>query len=263
MNIRIAMAGMLALFMTLPVAGESLSPFKAEYRISVNRIPTPIRAELSLQPTGEPDHYRIQFSIDSMLMKNTETSVFEWRDCHPRTEQYRHEFSGFGRRRHHQMDFFWDDPPQIITTSYRGDDNPEFEAFEIPDGTLDDLTMLLKTRCLITGGEESYTVNAAYGSGFRTHEVKVVGEEMLDTPMGELHTLMIERVREKDRERGKDRHTRFWIAPALDNMLVRVRHVEDSGLYGEINMRSYDGPIDREAVRAYSAAREAEEQSPR
>lgn len=257
----IAISLLLGVEASVQANAEELIPFSAEYRISVNRIPTPIRAELSLEATDQPDRYRMQFNIDSRLMKNTETTEFDWNDCQPKTHQYRHSFSGFGRQRNHQMDFFWDEPAQIVTTSYRGRQDPEFEAFEIPEGTLDDLTMLLKTRCLISEGEETYTVDAAYGSGFRTHVVRVAGSEVLDTPMGELQTLIIERVRERDEERGRDRHTRFWIAPALNNMLVRARHVEDSGLYGEINMRSYTGPINRQAEQAFatSEATEAEE----
>ena len=237
----------------------ALMPFSAEYRISVNRIPTPIRAELVLEATDQPDRYRMEFKVDSMLMKNTETTVFDWNQCEPETQQYRHEFRGFGRRRHHQMDFFWDDPAQIVTTSYKGRQDPEFEAFEIPEGTLDDLTMLLKTRCLLTQGQEFYEVTSAYGSGTRDHRVRVVGSETLDTPMGELETMMIERARERDLRRESDRHTMFWVAPALDYMLVRVRHVEDSGLYGEINMRSYHRPEQPAVEESESDAKPASE----
>ena len=230
------------------LGADTLVPFEAEYRISVNRIPTPIRAELRLVEEEREDHYRMEFQIHSRLMQNTETTRFIWRDCNPRTEQYNHQFRGFGRQRDHQMDFFWEEPAQVVTTSVSGRrGEAEFEAFEIPQETLDDLTMLLKTRCLITEGKEYYTVKSAYGSGVREHEVRLVGSEVLDTPMGELETLMVERVRERDRRRGRDRHTMFWIAPALDYMLVRARHVEDSGLYGEITMRSYNGPINPDA----------------
>lgn len=216
-----------------------LEPFRAEYRINVNRIPIGIGAELQLEPLEEDDRYHIEFRIDSWLMNNTESSTFAWRDCEPRTERYTHEFRGFGRRRNYEMDFDWGSPVEVTTISEERGEDTEEKTQEVPEDILDELTMLLMSRCLLDEGREEYVIDTIYGTRVREHEVAIVDEETLNTPMGEMETLVIKKQRDAD----SDRHTRFWVAPELDYMLIRARHQESPRLYGELRLRSYSGPL--------------------
>lgn len=219
-------------------ADEALQPFRVEYRINVSRIPTTIKADMSLE-AGEDDTYRMQLSIDSMLMKNTELSIFRWRDCAPHTLHYMHNFRGFRRERNYRMDFFWA-PPRVSATTDSDDDDAESVTYDIPSDTLDELTMLLKARCVITEDETDYQVTTAYGKRLRTHYIHVVGRETLDTPLGKLDTIRIEKRRDQDSKR----RTVFWLAPELDYLLVRARHIESAALFGELRMSGYEGPFD-------------------
>ena len=217
----------------------ALEPFQAEYRINVSRIPIGVSAELRLEPLEEEDRYHIEFSIDSWLMNNTESSTFAWRDCEPRTEVYTHEFRGFGRRRNYEMDFDWGSPVEVTTTSEERGEAPEEKRQEVPEDILDELTMLLASRCLLHEGREEYVVDTIYGTRVREHAVAVVDQERLNTPVGEMDTLVIKKQRDED----SDRHTMFWVAPELDYMLIRARHQESPRLYGELRLRSYSGPL--------------------
>ena len=217
---------------------QALQSFRVEYRINVSRIPTTIKADMTLE-AGEDDTYRMQLSIDSMLMKNTELSIFQWRECAPRTLHYMHTFQGFRRERNYRMDFFWD-PPRVSAVTNSDDDDPESVAYDIPSDTLDELTMLLKARCVINDAETDYQVTTAYGKRLRTHYIHVVGRETLDTPLGKLETIRIEKRRDQDSKR----RTVFWLAPELDYLLVRARHIESAALFGELRMSDYEGPFD-------------------
>ncbi len=229
---------LLTLFMTMPLSAKGLVPFSAEYSIHVSRIPTPFRAELTLAPTGNHDEYKLDFFISSFLLKNHESSTFLWRDCDPRTYFYEHQFRGFGRRNNHTMAFSWD-PPRVTTTSDTGRDQNEEHTYDIEADTLDDMTMLLRARCMIREGVTHYAVTSAYGDRLRSHILEITGTEVLETPLGALETIVLTK---KRRENSK-RHTTFWVAPALDYMMVKLRHTETSNLYGEIRMRAYSGPL--------------------
>ena len=57
------------------VAGaEPLAPFAAEFRIYVNKLPTPVKADLVLEPAEGKDYYRMLLKAKSFLLTNTEES---------------------------------------------------------------------------------------------------------------------------------------------------------------------------------------------
>ena len=130
------------------------------------------------------------------------------------------------------MTFDWDQQEVLF------DDGNEKGHYPITDDTLDELTMLLKAQCLFAEGLREFTLNAAYGDKVRNHTFVVTGEEEIETPAGTIQTLVIEKRRKKDSQR----RTIFWVAPSLQYMLVKARHVENRALFGELLMRSYEGP---------------------
>ncbi|MBZ2188306.1 DUF3108 domain-containing protein [Alcanivorax sp. JB21] len=222
-----------------PAASKPLQPFRAEYRANVSRIPTPIRAELVLEASDQDGVYRMQLSVDSRLMQNTELSIFRWQDCAPRTMHYMHQFEGFRRQRDYFMEFFWEDTPTVTTVSSRDGGEEEIETYDIADDTMDELTMLLAARCLLQDEQENYALTSAYGTRLRTHHITVAGRETLSTPLGDLETIRIEKSRDAD----SVRRSIFWLAPELDYLLVRARHVETRALFGELRLVDYEGPF--------------------
>ena len=209
-----------------------LQPFEAEFRLHVSKIPTTIKATLTLGPTEQPDEYQMQLENRSFLIKNREQSHFSWNDCSPRSNRYEHEFRGFGIRREHSMNFDWDTQQVLF------DDGDDKGHYAIEDGTLDELTMLLKAQCLLAEGLQEFTLQAAYGDKVRNHTFAVIGEEVISTPAGKIATIVIEKKRKADSQR----RTVFWVAPSLQYMLVKARHVENRALFGELLMKSYNGP---------------------
>jgi hypothetical protein len=225
-------APLLLLFLAGALQAAPLEPFEAEFRLHVSKIPTTIKATLSLEPLDAPDRYRMRMHSRSFLVKNLEQSEFSWNECAPRSQQYRHEFRGFGIRREHTMSFDWEQQEVLF------DDGDEKGHYPISDDTLDELTMLLKAQCLFAEGLTEFTLNAAYGDKVRSHTFVITGEEEIETPVGKIQTLVIEKRRKKDSQR----RTIFWVAPSLQYMLVKARHVENRALFGELLMRSYEGP---------------------
>lgn len=223
---------LLALLLAAAAHADPLRPFAAEYRVSVSKIPTPIKAQLSLTATDADDTYEMTLKVHSLLLKNTEISRFQWRNCQPRTETYSHEFRGFGARRHHNMTFDWHAPKVV------NEDHEDIEEYAIFEDTLDELTLLLKARCAFADGETEYVATTAYGDRLREHALTIIGEEVLDSPAGRVNTLVIR----KQRSNSSERQTLFWVAPEMDYMLIRAKHIENPALFGELKMRRYEGP---------------------
>lgn len=212
---------------------EPLEAFEATFRITVSKIPTPVKATLSLEPLeAYPGHYRMKLVIDSWLLKNREESVFAWRDCRPRTDHYIHEFKGFGRHRWHHMEFYRH-PPRVINKS-----DEEKVEYAIENDTLDDLTMLLTAGCALENGDTIYQASSAYGDEVRDNHFEVIDRERINTPAGEVDTLVVQKKRDKDSER----RTLFWVAPAMEYMVVRAKHIENPALFGELVLIDYEGP---------------------
>lgn len=231
---------LLVLLILIPhwTLAQPLLPFEAEYRIHVSRIPTPIKATLALVHGDSDNQFQMSFQTRSLMMRNREESTFQWNSCSPRSESYTHEFRGFGVRREHRMDFNW----KAREVHYQGGEGDI--RYPISNGVLDELTMLLKAQCLFAEGLTQFTMKAAYGPRVRNHHFVVTGEELVRTPAGDVQTLVVEKRRREDSER----RTIFWVAPSLQYMLVKARHIESRGLFGELLMRSYEGPAPDESV---------------
>ncbi|EUC70365.1 MAG: hypothetical protein AOY29_02310 [Alcanivorax borkumensis] len=231
---------LLMLVSSLAIANEPLAPFSAEFRIYVNKLPTPVKAELVLEPAEGDDYYHMQLKAKSFLLSNTEESYFHWRDCQPRTTRYVHEFKGFGQKRFHHMDFQWN-PPRVHNES-----EDDKESQDIPADTLDELTILLRGRCVFATGDKSYSVTSAYGDKVREHHFEVIDREMLKTPLGKLDTLLVEKKRTGDSK--EKRRTLFWVAPQLDYMVVQAKHIESTLLKADMIMIDYNGPKPQSAL---------------
>lgn len=67
---------------------------------------------------------------------------------------------------------------------------------------------------------------------------RVVRQEKIGTPLGELNTLHITRVRPAD---STDQHIDIWLAPSMEWYPVRIRYSEDDGDYIEQTLRAISG----------------------
>jgi hypothetical protein len=67
---------------------------------------------------------------------------------------------------------------------------------------------------------------------------RVVKQEKIGTPVGELNTLHITRVRPAE---SRDQHIDIWLAPSIEWYPARIRYSEDDGDYIEQTLRGISG----------------------
>ena len=79
----------------------------------------------------------------------------------------------------------------------------------------------------------NYTV--VDGKQVKNYQFKVVGTETLETPIGQLTTVKVARVRENNA-----RETIFWLSPEHDFLLVQLRQSEPDGSGFELYLQDLE-----------------------
>ncbi len=70
--------------------------------------------------------------------------------------------------------------------------------------------------------KEDILITVADGKRVKDYQLRYVGEETLNTPIGSLKTLHFERVHD-----DPDRKSDTWLAPELGYLMVKTVHIED------------------------------------
>lgn len=94
----------------------------------------------------------------------------------------------------------------------------------LPRGTLDQasLAYAFAFRSAVSAG---FNVHVTDGRGVKQYRYRELGEETLDTPLGELRARRFEKVRDPDDKRGFE----FWLAPDRHLLPVKLRYLEKNG----------------------------------
>ena len=85
-----------------------------------------------------------------------------------------------------------------------------------------------------TEDETSFSFGIVDGDAIEIQEYRLVGEEITSTPLGELSTLKLERVREASDERV----TEIWLALEWDFLITRIEQLNSSGLRISLELKS-------------------------
>lgn len=131
---------------------------------------------------------------------------------------YTYTRSGGKRERAVQVRFDWQGGRVHNTL------NGDSWSAPVEPGTLDKLVYVLELMRELANGAREATYEVADGGKVKTYRLKVVGEERVETVLGPLDTLVVERRRDDDNE-----STVVWCAPALRYLPVKVEHREDEG----------------------------------
>lgn len=173
------------------------------------------------------DHYQLGYSSDiSWLIfsdKRSEISDFVVEDGQLKPFHYLMQRKGTGPNRHYELLL---DPAK---KELRIGKKKELKVTEWQDNWLDPLSYHQQLAMdLATGKTEfSYNVLNRHGDS-KLYHYKVVAEELLALPYGNLRTLRIARI-----EEDADKQIYAWVAPELNYMLVRLWR-------GENNVEQFD-----------------------
>ena len=185
-----------------------LTPYEASYISSYNNLS--LNGQRSLAPQ-ESGGWLLSHTVEKLGSRISERSVFEAHNNQLRIRQYDMDQSIFKIRRKDRVHFDWEN--KVIRTSGRREG-------EIPlDGSyLDPLSHQLALRCDMARGAQQATYQVVKRGKVKPHRFRRVGTARLETALGPLDTVVVERVRDSD-----ERSTRIWLAPVLNYLLVRLQ----------------------------------------
>ena len=149
--------------------------------------------------------------------RTTERSIWQLDHGHIVPMEYRFSHQGRGKDVVEALHFDWD---QHRVTSLR--DGKETEV-PITDGTLDKMNYQIRLRSDLAAGKKDIDYTVADRGDIRTYRFRVLGEEQLDTKLGKLRTLKVERLSNNEK-----RKTVMWHAVDRDYLIVRLEQDDGS-----------------------------------
>ncbi|AZZ93594.1 DUF3108 domain-containing protein [Hahella sp. KA22] len=205
-------------------ANQELIPTKAEYKASYKKgIPIRGTAVRELKQL-EDGSWSYNFDVNSFIVDINERVNFQWVNDYIRPTNYSYERSGWVKDKKATVDFDW------TKMSVRNNVENKPWSMTIPEQTLDKLSYQLQLRLDLAKGITDLTYKVADGGHLKEFVFSVIGEEKLDTRLGKIDCIVVEKVRKPD----SDRQTRLWFAKDWNYLLVQMVQIEPDGEKYEI-----------------------------
>jgi len=145
--------------------------------------------------------------------KIIERSIWTYINGKPRPLQYIYHRNGGSKERNVKLSFDWKEG--VVTNTINNDP----WQMHIPPAAQDKLLYQLMLMIDLKAGKKKLHYKIADGGRLKDYEFVILGEEKIDTPVGKLDTLKLQRVDDV-------RHTTIWCAKSLDYLPVRIEQVE-------------------------------------
>ncbi len=220
----------LALSFSSPAYAIPPRTFSADYNATYEGIRA--NATRSLAFDSSTGRYSLYSTVEltlfgSSLTKIAERSDFLWLDEKPLPQHYEFIQTGFGARTR-TVDF----DQAHRTANFTINDNKGQLMLEGP--AFDDLSGYLVAKEQLARGAVDVRFDVVDRGEVREHYYKVVNRTMLDTPVGRIKAVHLERIRGEDNARK----TQIWLAPDHDYLLLKLVQTEPDGSTVELNIRS-------------------------
>lgn len=216
----LSMASVAALLVAVPQASAadehtSLRPYSAQYKTTARGMALKLNRKLEENGDGS---YTLTNGGKIMVVGFHEMSVFSVDGTAIVPKSYVYQGTGLINRRR-EVHFTPDS--DTIRSLYKE------QWYDLPyeKGTLDRMSQQEQVRLFLLNDptpKEDISITVADGKRVKDYQLRYVGEETIETPMGTLDTLHFERVHD-----DPDRSSDTWVAPSLDYLMVKTVHVED------------------------------------
>lgn len=216
---------LLCLFANVAQSSEP-RPYEASYKaMALGFSATAFRR----QTLTAPAHFTLENSLSlTVLGANVgtvaETSKFRWQDGTIVPLHYEYDQTGLGASSE-RIDFDWKNDLALSRS--------DGESWQLPlsPGVLDKLSYSVQIgQDIISQDLEEFHYEVLDEDKFDEHLYQITSREVLETPLGKLNTVKIERIRSSQSRR----RTTVWLASDWDYLLVRLEQVSSSGTETEL-----------------------------
>ena len=147
-----------------------------------------------------------------------------------RPRVYHYERYGKNATRHVQVAFDWENGVALNTAK------GHTWRMSLPPGTLDKLNYLLALMSDLSDGKRSMQYRIADGGRLKVYDMRAAGTEILETAIGTLKTLKIQRLRNGDYGQAT-----LWCASAFGFLPVKMEHRDGEGRLVSMYIQSIEG----------------------
>lgn len=193
----------------------SLKPYSTVYKTTARGLSIKLRRDLTIDRDGQ---CRLTSEGSLLVVGLSEVSRFNLTEGRIEPRSYVYQGTGLISRRR-EVHFTPDS--SVIRSLYKG------EWYALPDigHTLDRMSQQEQMRLNLlrqadAPREMMFTV--ADGRKVKDYTLALIGPERLQTPMGDIDTLLYERQRDTD-----ERLSQLWVAPDWDYLVVKTLHIEE------------------------------------
>ena len=161
----------------------------------------------------EPGVYRESLSAKNFIGKVNEQSTFSLTpDQQLSPSKYSYNRSVFGRDRSEVQNFDW----QNSLVHYKKDDSAKVEL-ALETGYLDMITHRLQLRRDLSAGKQVFSYPVISRGKLKQYDYRVVSKQILETAIGPLNTVKVERITDDDKKKIS-----VWLACDWDYLIVKL-----------------------------------------
>ncbi len=205
----------------------ALTPYNLIYSGSYNGIDVKISRNL----TGKATAYTLSTTANNMVSDISEQAIFEMNAHGAIVElKYRATRNMFGLKKKELL--LYDQTTGIA--SYES--KKKKRQILLSDAHFNQLTYQIKLQSDLINGATFLNYPIIKKGKVRIYRFEILGKETLKTPLGEINTLKIRKIRE-----GSDRETFLWFAPRWNFMLIQLWQHEAGG--GDYRMLLENGTL--------------------
>jgi hypothetical protein len=198
-----------------PQADLALTPYNLSYAATYNGMDIDVNRQLKL----ESGQYSLNTTATNMLSKITEHGVFQINDQGVIIDlDYQYKRSILGMKKTENLNY------NRETGIAHYDSKKKQRQVKLKDGYLNRLTYQLQLQRDLLKDVSPLQYQVISRGRVKPYHFEVVGEEILDTPLGKINTTKIKRIR-----KDSDRETLFWLAPQWNYLLVQLWQREEGG----------------------------------
>lgn len=158
--------------------------------------------------------WQLGISADNLLGKIKETSTFQIRDHMIESQHYSYWRNVMLKNITIDTDFDWKTRQAITTGNKTG-------KIGLKGGEYDSVGYQLQLRCDLMNGVSPMVYPVVERNDIDKHEFQIIGEEVLETSLGKLNTVVVKRVRN-----NSNRVTTLWFAKDMDYLMVKLLQEE-------------------------------------
>lgn len=191
------------------------SNFSATYKANIKGFAVNATRELKTMDNGL---YELSFRASSWAAKIDEVSIFSLNGNYIQPITYAFKQSALGKKRERNLEFL---PSEQRISSTEKDTSQSID--NVDNKALDKLNYQLQLQFDLLNNKQNLHYKIADKDRLKDYRFDIIGEEVLDTALGQLTTIKVNVIRE-----NANKITHIWFAKEWSHLLVQLKQFEGS-----------------------------------